>query len=474
MSDAIENVLATRYASEEMRHLWSPIHKILLERRLWIAVMRAQQSLGVKIPDDAIAAYEAAAECVDLASIEARERKTKHDVKARIEEFCALAGHEYIHMGMTSRDLTENVEQLQIRAGIALVRDRAVGALVRLARRAAEHASLALVGRSHNVPAQATTFGKRLASAGEELLLACERLDALLERYPLRGIKGPVGTQQDQLDLLGSPEQVEALERAVAAHLGFAHVMNSVGQVYPRSLDADVIGALFQVAAAPSSFAHTLRLMAGYELATEGFVPGQVGSTAMPHKMNARSCERINGLHAVLSGYVTMGSHLAGHQWNEGDVSCSVVRRVALPDAHFAIDGLLQTFLHVLDGLGVFPAVIERELARYLPFVATTKILVAAVKRGVGREVAHEVVKEHAVAAALALRQTSGGDEGLLERLARDGRLGLDLAELRGLLGAPLAFVGNAQAQTQRFIARVEALAARFPDAAAYTPGDML
>ena len=172
------------------------------------------------------------------------------------------------------------------------------------------------------------------------------------------------------------------LEQRVAQHLGFHRVLDSVGQVYPRSLDFDVVSALAQAAAAPSSLATTIRLMAGQELVTEGFQAGQVGSSAMPHKMNTRSCERVNGLAVIVRGYLSMVGELAGDQWNEGDVSCSVVRRVALPEAFFAIDGLFQTFLTVLDEFGAYPAVIARELDRYLPFLATTKILVAAVRWG--------------------------------------------------------------------------------------------
>ena len=216
---------------------------------------------------------------MDLASIAEREKVTRHDVKARIEEFGALAGHEQIHKGMTSRDLTENVEQLQIKASLELVRDRIVTTLARLAERAVSYDATVMVGRSHNVPAQATTLGKRFASAAEELLLAYERIVDLLSRYPLRGIKGPVGTSADQLDLFdGDAAKVAELERRVAEHLGFARVLHSVGQVYPRSLDFDVVSALAQAAAAPSSLATTIRLMAGQELVTEGFKAGQVGS----------------------------------------------------------------------------------------------------------------------------------------------------------------------------------------------------
>ncbi len=180
-----------------------------------------------------------------------------------------------------------------------------------------------------------------------------------------------------------------------------------------------MLSALVQAVAGPSNLATTIRLMAGIELVTEGFAEGQVGSSAMPHKMNTRSCERVNGLAVVLRGYLSMVGELAGDQWNEGDVSCSVVRRIALPDAFFATDGLFQTFLTVLDEFGAFPAVIQRELDRYLPFLATTKVLMAAVRQGVGREAAHEAIKEAAVGVALDMRR-GRADNDVFDRLAAD------------------------------------------------------
>ncbi len=471
----IPNVLASRYASADMTAIWSPTAKVRLEREFWIAVLRAQRELGVEVPDGVVEAYEAVVDEVDLASIAEREKVTRHDVKARIEEFCALAGHEHVHKGMTSRDLTENVEQLQVRRALELVRARIVATLARLAELATEHAELVMAGRSHNVPAQATTLGKRFANAGEELLQAHRRVDELIARYPLRGLKGPVGTQQDQNDLFdGDAGRLDALERAVASHLGFEEVLDNVGQVYPRSLDLDVVAALVQVAAGPSSLAKTIRLMAGQELATEGFKPGQVGSSAMPHKMNSRSCERVNGFAAILGGHLQMVTALAGDQWNEGDVSCSVVRRVALPDAFLAIDGLFETFLTILEEFGAYPAVVERELDRYLPFLATTRILVASVKAGVGREAAHEAIKEHAVAVALEMREQGRADNDLLDRLAADERLPLDRAALDELLADRLAFVGAAPTQVERFAASVTKLVEADPDAAGYRPGTIL
>jgi len=364
---------------------------------------------------------------------------------------------------------------LQIRASLTLMRLRIVTTLSRLAARAVEYESTVMVGRSHNVPAQATTLGKRFANAADELFIAYERIDDLIRRYPLRGIKGPVGTAADQLDLFdGDDSKLAELEKRVAQHLGFARVLTSVGQVYPRSLDFDVVSALAQAAAAPSSLATTIRLMAGQELVTEGFKPGQVGSSAMPHKMNTRSCERVNGLAVVLRGHLSMVSELAGDQWNEGDVSCSVVRRVALPDAFFALDGLFETFLTVLDEFGAYPAVIARELDRYLPFLATTKVLVAAVRRGVGREIAHEAIREHAVAVALDMREKATPDNDLFARLAADPRLRLNLAEIDALVADRASFVGAASAQVEAVAVRVAALVEQYPDAGTYTPAPIL
>ena len=470
---SVPNVLAERYASPAMQAIWEPEAKISAERQLWIAVMRAQAAAGLDIPTATIADYEAVVGNVDLASIAERERVTKHDVKARIEEFNALAGHESIHLGMTSRDLTENVEQMQVLRSMELLRDKSVAALDRLAGLAVAYSETAMAGRSHNVAAQITTLGKRFATIAQEMLIGLERLESLIERYPMRGIKGPVGTAQDMLDLLGGDtDKLAELERSVAEHLGFDAVLVSVGQVYPRSLDYDVLSAMVQLASGPSDFATTVRLMAGHELATEGFRPGQVGSSAMPHKMNARSCERINGMHVLLRGYATMTADLSGQQWNEGDVACSVVRRVALPDACYTMDGLLETLLTVLDGFGAFPAVIDAELDRYLPFLATTKVLMAAVRSGKGRESAHEAIKEHAVGAALQMRE--GEDIDLLAALAADERIGLSREEIDAVIATPLEFAGAATDQVRVIAERIEVITQRYPEAAGYRPGDIL
>ena len=471
----IPNVLADRYATAAMKTIWAPEGRVTLEREFWIAVMKAQRDLGLDISEKAIAACERVKDRVDLESIRRREAVTRHDVKARLEEFCSLAGCERIHLGMTSRDLTENVEQLQVSRSMTLIMTRAVAVLNAFAVRASAWRDLVIASRTHNVAAQPTTLGKRMAMFGQELLCACDAFESVRRRYPLRGLKGAAGTQLDPLTLFdGNAAKVRELEARLVAHLGFERVLGAVGQVYPRSLDFQVVSALYQLGSGPSSFARTLRLMAGHEWAGEGFAKGQVGSSAMPHKMNSRSCERLNGLHAILRGHLTMAESLAGDQWNEGDVSCSVVRRVVLPDSFFALDGLLETALTVLRDMEIFPAVMAREKAHYLPFLATTTFLMEAVKAGAGREAAHEAIREHAVATVRDLRTGCGGTNDLVERLARDPRVGLTVDQLRAVLAREQDLVGLAREQVDAFATAVAAWVARYPAAAQYQPGGIL
>ncbi len=471
----VVNVLATRYASAEMAVIWSAQNKVVLERELWLAVLEAQKDLGIEIDDDAVAAYRSVIADVDLDSIDRRERVTKHDVKARIEEFSSLAGYQHIHKGLTSRDLTENVEQLQIKRSLALTQERLVAVIARLAELAVQYQDTSITGRSHNVPAQMTTLGKRFANLGQETLLAYQRIEDLLTKYPLRGLKGPVGTQQDLLDLFeGDAGKVGELEERVAGQLGFSETLGAVGQIYPRSLDLDVVSALTQTASPLGNIALQVRLMAGLDLATEGFVEGQVGSSAMPHKMNTRSAERVNGFVSILRGHLTMAASISGDQWNEGDVSCSVVRRVVLPDAFFALDGAIETTLTVLEGFGSYDNVIDRELDRYLPFLATTRLLMAAIKAGVGREEAHELIKKHAVAAALEIREGTSGENDLVERLINDPLLPLNKEVISDVLLDHEAFIGLADAQVREFVASATKINSEHPGAGSYRPAPIL
>jgi len=432
------NVLATRYATKEMVAIFDPVNKIINERKFWITILKLQQKSGLPITESDIKVYEQVVEKVDLASIDKREMKTRHDVKARIEEFNALAGIEKIHIGLTSRDLTENIELIQIKAALELIEYRTLQTLFLLNEKISKYEKTYMVGRSHNVAAQVTTLGKRFASCAEELLFAHTSLKELIARLPLRGIKGPVGTSQDAISAMG--KDFEKLEKSIADQFGFENTWSSVGQIYPRSVDFEVVAKLLQIASAPSSMATTIRLMAGSGLASEGFKAGQVGSSAMPHKMNSRSSERINGMMVLLRGYNTMAADLAGDQWNEGDVSCSVVRRVVIPDSFYVLDGLIHTFMTILNEFGIFEDKINSELSKQLPFLATTKILMECVKAGMGREVAHEIIKKYA---------TTTTPSSLFTALASEKDFLLTLDQLNKLIQNPAEFTGLAIEQSK-------------------------
>ena len=434
------NVLATRYATKEMVAIFDPINKIIAERKFWITILNFQKKAGLPITDSDIAAYEKVINTVDLASIEKREKQSRHDVKARIEEFNALAGVEKIHIGMTSRDLTENIELIQIRDGLNLIRRRTLETLFLLEKNITKYEKTYLVGRSHNVAAQVTTVGKRFATCGEELLFSLTALEELINRLPLKGLKGPVGSGQDGISALGSAKDLAKMEETIEKEFGFENTLTSVGQIYPRSIDFEVVSKLLQIASAPSSMATTIRLMAGSGLASEGFKAGQVGSSAMPHKMNSRSSERINGMMVLLRGYITMAADLAGDQWNEGDVSCSVVRRVVIPDSFYVADGLLHTFMTILTEFGIFEENINKELTENLPFLASTQILMSCVKAGVGREIAHELIKKHA---------TTTTPSNFFAALTGEKDFPLTIGQLNQLIKNPADFAGSAVEQSK-------------------------
>jgi adenylosuccinate lyase len=440
-----KNLLATRYSTKEMVDIFDPINKIVNERKFWIKVLKLQKESGFPIHESDILSYEQVVNEVNLESIYKRELKTRHDVKARLEEFNALAGSEKIHIGMTSRDLTENIELIQIKAALELIEYRILQALFLLKDKIKIYNNVFMVGRSHNVAAQVTTLGKRFASCAEELLFAHQSLKELISRLPFRGLKGPVGTSQDALEIMGI--EFEKFEKSISDNYGFLNSWISIGQIYPRSVDFEVVSKLLQIAAAPSSLAITIRLMAGSGLASEGFKQGQVGSSAMPHKMNSRSCERINGLTVLLRGYNTMAGDLAGDQWNEGDVSCSVVRRVVIPDSFYALDGLLLTFMTVLNEFYAFENNLEKELYEQLPFLATTKILTECIKSGMGREEAYKIIQKYAVSTL---------PSEFFKKLANHEGFPLSSAQLSDLVKDPSHYAGLSIKQSESVIEKIE------------------
>jgi adenylosuccinate lyase len=438
------SVVGKRYASSQMQNIWSPETKVLKERELWIAVMRVQAKLGLDISGEVIAAYENVKTKIDLGSIERREAELKHDVKARIEEFNGLARHQRIHLGLTSRDVTENIEGWQIRTSLELTLASSVQLLDELAKKIESYSDLAIVGRTHNVPAQLTTLGRRFASWSEEFLIALENLETLHTNYRIKGIKGAIGTGSDlrALHIDKWPE----VERAVADELGLKKTLMAPSQIYPRSLDFQVVASLYQLAAPIASIATNIRLMAGLGLISEGKARGQVGSSAMPHKNNPRLSERVNGLFILLKGYLTMVSEISGNQWNEGDVSESVVRRVALADSFYTIDAILRSMKKILSELQVNESDLSKELDRELEYLLSSKVLLKTVEKGIGRESAHSLILESAT------ESRSSSSETFFDLLAKNKELGLSLSELQAVKTNLGEHLGDASKQAQQVL----------------------
>ena len=391
----IPNILAQRYASQELIELFEPVNRVKIEREFWVEVLKLQIKYGFKVDSNAVKSYSKSIESIDLTSIEQRELVTKHDVKARIEEFNALAGYEVIHVGLTSRDLTDNIELIQIKKSLEFIQAKLYKLLNLCSEKIEEYKNLYMVGRTHNVPAQITTLGKKISIFAQELLMGYENLTFEVKNLHFRGIKGAIGSKQDLLNLFDL-STIEQIEKELAEIYGFEKIFDSVGQVYPRSQDFSFISKLILVGSGINSFAINIRLMSGIGLVQESFLSKQTGSSAMPHKINPRSSERINGLMVLLRGYLSMASEITGNQWNEGDVSCSVVRRVILPDSIFAVDGIINTMYKVLQNLEVNKAVIDNELISNIAFLASSEILMRLVKKGVGREKAHGQIRDAA------------------------------------------------------------------------------
>ncbi len=388
------SILADRYASSAMREIWSAESKIRAERDLWIAIMRAQAKVGLAIPVSAIADYEKVKDQINLVSIKDREKDLRHDVKARIEEFNALAGHQYIHIALTSRDLTENIEMLQAKASLEILDARIKEVLLLLREKCLTLRLIPIVARTHNVPAQLTTLGRRFAAWSEELLFAYERFSHLRMRLPQKGIKGAVGTATDLIGLHG--QDWTAVDDSLNSIFSESPMLIAPTQVYPRSIDFEVVSSIYQLCSPISNIALNIRLMAGHGLVSEFQGTKQVGSSAMPHKNNPRLSERVQGLFTILKGNLTMAAELAGNQWNEGDVTCSVTRRVLLPETFYLADAIFCTIYSVLEDLQIHEDAIAEEVALEQQFLLSSQILMRATQLGIGREVAHDEILKSA------------------------------------------------------------------------------
>ncbi len=451
--DAYENPLVTRYASPEMLRIFSPDRKFRGWRALWIALARAEMELGLPITPAQIQALEAARDDIDYEAVDRHEREIRHDVMAHLHAFAERCpgARPILHLGATSCYVTDNQDLLLLRDALDLVLRTAANVVEALAEQARRYRDLPTLGFTHFQPAQPTTVGKRICLWIQDLLLDLERLEFEREHLRFRGVKGTTGTQASFLDLFdGDPARVEELDRKVAAEMGFSRTWPVTGQTYPRKVDYQVLAALSGLAQSAHKFAVDLRLLMHLGEMREPVGDRQVGSSAMPYKRNPMRSERLTSLARYLISLPANAAHTAAEQWLERTLDDSANRRITIPQAFLAADAVLNLYLDVARGLAVEEAVVARNLARELPFLATERILMLAAKAGGDRQELHERIRVHAGEARRALHEGAPEND-LLARLAADPAFASVREALDGLLD-PAAYTGRAPQQVDAFL----------------------
>ena len=453
-TDRYSHPLGERYASREMQAIFAPMHRYGIWRRLWLALAAAQHELGLSISQQALDEMRSGLDEIDLTKAAEYEHRFRHDVMAHVHLFgdVAPAARGIIHLGATSAFVGDNTDLILHREALTLVRDRLVRCVSRLAEFAADHRDLPTLGFTHFQPAQPTTVGKRATLWLQDFLLDIEELDFRLERLRFRGIRGTTGTQASFLQLFaGDHEKVDALDDAVAKRMGFGERYGVTGQTYTRKVDAQVLGTLANVAASASKMGHDMRLLTHLREVEEPFEEEQIGSSAMPYKRNPMRAERICAMarHVIVLAQDPLFT--AATQWLERTLDDSANRRLSIPDAFLALDGILVLVENVSSGLVVNPWVIGRNLEEHLPFMASETILMHASAAGGDRQDLHERIRRHSMAAADRMK-IEGGQADLLERIAEDEAFGLSLEQLVEMVD-PARFVGRAPAQVDQFLA---------------------
>ncbi len=444
---------STRYASKEMQYLFSTENRPLTFRRLWIALAEAEQKAGLPITDEQIAEMKATEKELDLDLAAEYEKKLRHDVMAHIHawgDICPKA-RPIIHLGATSAYAQDNADMIIYREALLLVRGKLVRVMKNLADFAMKYKDLPTLGYTHLQPAQMVTVGKRATLWLYDLVLDYHDLEYVLSSLALLGSKGTTGTQASFMELLdGDSKRIDEIEAYIAKQMGFNKVVPVSGQTYSRKFDSRIMGVLSGIAQSAYKFSNDVRLLQSFKEIEEPFEKNQIGSSAMPYKRNPMRCERMSALCRTVISNVTNTAITHSTQWMERTLDDSANRRIAMSEGFLAIDAILNVFINVTDGLVVYPKVIASRVAAELPFMASENILMAAVKRGGDRQTLHEVIREHAMAAGRMVKE-EGQPNDLLERIAKDPRFGLDLADIEKLLN-PADYIGRCPEQVESFI----------------------
>ncbi len=445
--------LAERYASQAMLELWSPATRHGLWRRLWLALAEAERELGVAIPEDAIRQMRANLDKIDFDAVAAYEKRFRHDVMAHIHAFGDVApkAKPFIHLGATSAYVTDNADLILMRRGLDLLRGRVVDVLRSLAAFAEKWRNQPTLGYTHLQPAQLTTVGKRATLWMQDLVLDVEEIDYRRRTLPFRGVKGTTGTQASFLELFqGNHEKVRRLDRLVSEKMSFPAPLPVTGQTYTRKLDAFVLSVVAGIAASAAKFASDVRMLQSFGEMEEPFESEQVGSSAMAYKRNPMRAERISSLARFVNSLEGNANETHSVQYFERTLDDSANRRIVIPEMFLATDAIMLLMANIASGLEVHTAVIERRIAAELPFMATEELIVRAVRGGGDRQLAHETIRKHSLAAARALKDGAEAND-LLERLSKDKSFGVKLKDLQGAID-PKRFVGRAPEQVDEFL----------------------
>ncbi len=454
--DCYESPLSSRYASKEMKYIFSPDMKFRTWRKLWIALAESEMELGLPITQEQIDELKANADNINYEVAEAREKLVRHDVMSHVYAYgqqCPKA-KGIIHLGATSCYVGDNTDVIIMTEGLKLVRNKLVTVIRELAKFADKYKDLPTLAFTHFQPAQPTTVGKRASLWLQELLMDLEDVEYQLSKAKLLGCKGTTGTQASFLELFeGDHEKCKELDRRIAKKMGYSACFAVSGQTYSRKLDTQVLNVLSGIAQSAAKFSNDIRLLQHLKEVEEPFEKNQIGSSAMAYKRNPMRSERIGSLSRYVMVDVLNGAFTTATQWFERTLDDSANKRLSIPEAFLAIDGILNLYANVTDGLVVYPKVIEQRLRKELPFMATENIMMDAVKRGGDRQELHEKIRKHSMAASRVVKE-EGGENDLLERIANDKSFGVTLEELEAIL-QPSKYVGRAPQQTTDFLNEV-------------------
>ena len=454
VKDTYESPLSARYASKEMKYIFSPDKKFRTWRKLWIALAESEKELGLPITQEQIDELKAHADYINYEVAQEREKIVRHDVMSHVYAYGVQCPNAkgIIHLGATSCYVGDNTDIIIMTEGLKLIRNKLITVIRNLSKFADEYKALPTLAFTHFQPAQPTTVGKRATLWLQELLMDLEDVEYQLSKAKLLGSKGTTGTQASFLELFdGDHEKCKMLDRKIAEKMGYKACFPVSGQTYSRKLDSQFLNVLAGIAQSAAKFSNDIRLLQHLKEVEEPFEKNQIGSSAMAYKRNPMRSERIGSLSRyvmvdVLNGYFTTAT-----QWFERTLDDSANKRLSIPEAFLAVDGILSLYANVADGLVVYPKVIEQRLRKELPFMATENIMMDAVKkRGADRQQLHEKIREHSMAASRVVK-VEGGENDLLERIAADEAFGVTIEELEKIL-KPENYTGRAKEQTEDFL----------------------